>query len=134
MQGQPFEPVFKRETVGSALVLTIQREFKHRDYVTFQHEYNDVFAQLDSGFSSLLFDMRECRHLESVLIGMLVSLTLRIRDLGGDAAMCGLSGNVLESLDALMLLQPGNKRAAWRQFPDRESALAWLSVSTGELQ
>jgi hypothetical protein len=120
--------VFDTEVVGSTLVLTYRTAFQHRAYASLQHEYNTVFALLGESVNSLLFDMVDAPPLDSVVLGMLVGLTHRIRDLNGDAAMCGLSVNAIESLQSLMLLQDKAKRARWHQFPDRNSALLGLRV------
>ena len=57
---------------------------------------------------------------------MLVSLTNRCRQNGGDSVMSGVSEDVNGMLARLMLLQPDGKCAMWESYETRDEAAAAL--------
>ena len=85
-----------------------------------------VMLDDDDDITHLLLDLHRCRILDSITIGMLVSLTSRCRDNGGQSVMCGVSDDVNGMLARLMLLQPDSKRAMWETYAPHEEAEAAL--------
>lgn len=121
------EPIFHHEIHGKTLVLTIVEDPRCANYGSRQHEYNRIYRDLGEATGThLLFDLHRCRILDSVTIGILVSLTSLCRSGGGNSAISGISEDVTGMLARLMLLQPDNRRTMWQTFPTREEAMAFL--------
>jgi hypothetical protein len=123
------EPIFEPSRQDGIFTLTVVEDPTGANYGSKQHEYNRLYKMLDDDdITHLLLDLHRCRILDSVTIGMLVSLTGRCRDNGGNTAMCGVSDDVNGMLARLMLLQPDNKRAMWQTYATREDARAALTA------
>ena len=119
------EPVFAQAREGTILILTLIRDPTAANYASRQYEYNRIYKELDeSPETDLLFDLTECVVLDSVTIGMLVSLTNVCRTRGRQSVLAGVSDDVGQMLSRLMLLQPDNKRAMWQCYATRDEALA----------
>ena len=127
--GRGDEPIFQQQTTGDVLVLTVVEDPTYANYASKQNEYNQLYRSLSEATRThLLFDLHRCRILDSVTIGILVSLTNVCRSGGGESAMSGVSEDGNGMLARLMLLQPDNKRAMWQSFETQEDALAALQT------
>ncbi len=125
--GRGDEPIFQQESLDDVLVLTMIEDPTTVNYGSKQNEYNSLYRTLsEASRTHLLFDLQNCRILDSVTIGILVSLTNVCRSGGGESAISGASEDVNGMLARLMLLQPDNKRAMWQTFETRNEALAAL--------
>lgn len=123
------EPVFGQHRQDGILTLTLVVDPTESKYSSKQHEYNRLYKMLDEDdVKHLLLDLHRCRILDSVTIGMLVSLTTRCRNNGGESVLCGVSDDVNGMLARLMLLQPDNKRAMWQTYVTREEAASVLTA------
>jgi hypothetical protein len=122
------ELIFEQSQQDGILTLTLIKDPTGANYGSKQHEYNRLYKMLDDDddITHLLFDLHRCRILDSVTIGMLVSLTNRCRQNGGDSVMSGVSEDVNGMLARLMLLQPDGKRAMWESYETRDEAAAAL--------
>jgi len=117
------EPVFSVEQVGDIVILTMVADVKSSSYQSMQHEYNRLYGVLGQDqVQYAAFDLTNCVILDSVMVGVLVNLTHRIRDRGGNAILIGMSDHVREVLERLMLLQADNKRAMWTTYATRQEA------------
>ena len=93
--GQGDEPIFQQETLGDVLVLSVIEDPTTANYASKQNEYNRLYRMLsEASRTHLLFDLHCCRILDSVTIGILVSLTNVCRSGGGESAISGLSEDV----------------------------------------
>lgn len=123
------EPIFEQHRQDGILTLTLIEDPTGANYGSKQHEYNRLYRMLDDvDITHLLLDLHRCRILDSVTIGMLVSLTDRCRSNGGDSVMCSVSEDVNGMLARLMLLQPDSKRAMWQTYATRDEAVDALSA------
>lgn len=128
MQGD--EPIFAIESVGDILILQMVPDPTVSNYVSRQHEYNRLYKQVgDTAGTHVLFDLTGCFMLDSVTIGIMVSLTNRCRQDDGDSILVGISTDIHEMLGRLMLLQPDKKRAMWQTFEDRSAGIAVLNAN-----
>ena len=117
------EPVFSVEQVDDNLILTMIPDIRSSSYQSRQHEYNRLYRTLgEDGVRYVTFDLTHCILLDSVMVGVLVNLTQRIRNRDGNAILVGMSANIREMLERLMLLQPDNKRAMWPTYATRQEA------------
>jgi len=97
---------------------------KH-SYESKHHEYNRLYKLLgESHEPQLLFDFSSCCVMDSITIGILIDLTHRCRDLGGNAVAAAVADDLQQSFVNLMLLQPNNRRAMWELYPSVEDAVA----------
>jgi hypothetical protein len=131
MSGQLYragdEPVFQQQRTGNVLGLSLVENPGDVRYRSLQHEYNCIYRDLlDSGVEHLLFDLSRCRQMDTVIVGMLVAFTHRVRSRDGNAVLVGVTPEVSDMIQRLMLLQPDFKRASWMSFPTQETALAAL--------
>jgi len=127
------EPIFHQEKSGSILILTMTEDPAAANYASKQHEYNRFFQMLDTDdVTHLVFDLHRCRILDSVTIGILVSLTGRCRDQGHDSVLSGVSEDVAGMLSRLMLLQHDKQRTMWQTYSTREEAIAALNAASPE--
>ncbi|MDA0590809.1 MAG: STAS domain-containing protein [Planctomycetota bacterium] len=123
------DPVFEQHRQDGILTLTLVEDPTESRYSSKQHEYNRLYKMLDEDdVKHLLLDLHRCRILDSVTIGMLVSLTTRCRNNGGESVLCGVSDDVNGMLARLMLLQPDSKRAMWQTCATREEAVTVLTA------
>lgn len=123
------EPIFDQKKQDGIFTLTLVEDPTGANYRSKQHEYNRLYLMLDDeDVTHLLLDLHRCEILDSVTIGMLVSLTSRCRSNGGESVMCGVSENVNGMLARLMLLQPDSKRAMWQTLATLEEATAVLTA------
>ena len=123
-------PIFGVEVVDNVFVLKIVSDPTLVNYVSRQHEYNRLYKQFDDATGNhLLFDLSDCIMLDSVTIGIMVSLTRRVRENEGDAIIVAVVPNLNKMLARLMLLQPDNKQATWQTYSTRDEGLALLNAS-----
>ena len=100
------EPIFVAEQVSGVLILTLITD--------------------PAAASGLLFDFRICEKLDSVSMGIVIALTLRIRDCGGDAAICGCTDEIAKAITRLNATEPMGQRSEWTHFPSRRHAIEAL--------
>ena len=123
-------PIFEVEIVGNVRILRVVPDPTVSNYRSRQYEYNRIYKQLDDDPGKhMLVDLTGCVMLDSVTIGILVSLTGRTRQHEGEAILVGVSPDIQEMLARLMLLQPDNKRAMWQTYATRDDGIALLNAS-----
>ena len=121
------EPIFDLEESDSVLILTMIEDPSAANYQSRQFEYNRLQKRIsDDGFRYLVFDLSQCRFLDSITVGILISLTTTVRRIGGDAAMVGTNPDISSLLSRLLLIEPEEKRAVWVSYPSRRHAIESL--------
>lgn len=121
------EPIFVVEQVSEVLVLQLVANPAVANYRSKQFEYNRLMKSIaEPETSHLLFDFRECQKLDSVSMGIVIALTLRIRELGGNAAICGCSGEISTAVSRLNATEPMGQRTEWTHYPTRRHAVESL--------
>ena len=124
------EPIFVPEQVSDVLVLSLIADTSLSNYRSKQFEYNRLMKVVGEPTTRhLLFDFRECRKLDSVSMGIVIALTLRMRELGGGAAICCCSEEVSRSVAHLNATEPMGQRTEWTHYPTRRHAIEALCAS-----
>lgn len=121
------EPIFETEAVDSLLMLTLTGDPSSAGYRSRQFEYNRLRRQIsDQDVQFLVFDFHQCGFLDSVTVGILVSLTLAVRQSGGEAVLCGLRDDVCRLLLRLIRIEPQARWLVWNRYPNRRHAVQSL--------
>ncbi len=121
------EPIFDLEQSDRVLILTMVEDPSAANYRSRQFEYNRLQKRIgDDGLRYLVFDLSQCRFLDSITVGILISLTTTVRRTGGNAAMVGTNPDISKLLSRLMLIEPEEKRAIWTSYPSRRHAIESL--------
>ena len=121
------EPIFDVEESDRVLILTMVEDPSAANYRSRQFEYNRLQKQIsDHGLKYVVFDLSKCGFLDSITVGILISLTTAVRNTGGDAAMVGTNPDISDLLARLMLIEPEQKRAIWVSYPSRRHAIESL--------
>lgn len=91
-------------------------------YESIHHEYNVVMKQMeDLSPPYLVFDFSDCRYIDSIMVGTIVQLTHRARDLDGNAVLIHVSSHIEDILRSLMMLE--SRKAIWQAYPSYEEAI-----------
>lgn len=121
------EPIFFVEQVSGVLVLQVVANPAVANYRSKQFEYNRLMKMLtEPETTHLLFDFRVCQKLDSVSMGIVIALTLRIRELGGNAAICGCSDEISTVVSRLNATEPMGQSSEWTHYPTRRHAIEAL--------
>lgn len=121
------EPVFVVEQVSGVLILTLIADPAAANYRSKQFEYNRLMkAVSEPEITGLLFDFQICEKLDSVSMGIVIALTLRIRDLDGNAAICGCTDEIAQTVARLNATEPMGRRSEWTHFPSKRHAIEAL--------
>ena len=121
------EPVFTVDQVSGVLILTLIADPAAANYRSKQFEYNRLMKVIgEPEVRGLLFDFRVCEKLDSVSMGIVIALTLRIRELGGSAAICGCTDETAKAVARLNATEPMGQRSDWTHFPTRRHAVEAL--------
>ncbi|MFT5326558.1 MAG: anti-anti-sigma regulatory factor [Planctomycetaceae bacterium] len=121
------EPIFEVEHVSEVLVLQLIANPAAANYRSKQFEYNRLMKALSEPETRhLLFDFRACQKLDSVSMGIVIALTLRIRELGGNAAICCCSDEISRMVARLNATEPLGQRSEWTHYPTRRHAVETL--------
>ena len=121
------EPIFDVEESDRVLILTMVEDPSAANYRSRQFEYNRLQKQIsDHGLKYVVFDLSKCGFLDSITVGILISLTTAVRKTGGDAAMVGTNPDISDLLARLLLIEPEEKRAIWVSYPSRRHAIESL--------
>lgn len=119
--------VFLYEQLDDVLVVTPQGDLFQFRYEALRNAYNDTYRQLtDESVKHLLIDFQSVGHFGSSFIGMLIKLAQKVRLGKGEAALCGLTPDMKDVLNNLMLLENVKTDFFWVPFPGRDEAIAFL--------
>ncbi len=119
--------VFSYEQVEDVLVVTPQGDLFQYRYEALRNAYNETYRKLtDESTKHLLIDFQSVGHFGSSFIGMLIKLAQKVRLGKGEAALCGLTPDMKDVLNNLMLLENVKTDFFWVPFPSREEAIAFL--------
>ena len=121
------EPIFVVQKVSGVLILKLIADPAASNYRSKQFEYNRMMKLVgEPETSHLLFDFSDCVTVDSVTVGILIALTLRQREFGGQTAMCSCADQIKASVARLNALEPFGRRAAWPHYPTRRHAVEAL--------
>jgi anti-anti-sigma factor len=125
--------IFVFEQIEDVLVLTpIGDLFQYR-FEALRSGYNDTYRKLmDESIKHLLIDFQSVGHFGSAFIGMLIKLAKAVRTQGGEAALCGLTPDMKDVLDNLMLLENVKTDFFWVPLPSRAEALEFLKSKAAQ--
>ena len=121
------EPIFIVEKLSGVLVLKLIADPSASNYHSKQFEYNRMMKSLsDPETTRLLFDFRDCITIDSVTLGILVSLTQHLDESDGQTAMCNCSLKLRKLMSRLMSLEPVGRQMTWSHYPSRRHAVETL--------
>ena len=119
--------VFEYEQLEDVLVVTPQGDLFQYRFEALRNAYNDTYRKItDESVKHLLIDFQSVGHFGSAFIGMLIKLAKAVRGGGGEAALCGLTPDMKDVLDNLMLLENVKTDFFWVPHPNRSEALDLL--------
>lgn len=117
-------PGLQIEEIGPVSVVTFTlSEILHVEVI---ESIGEEIASLveDEGRRQLLFDLSEVRQLSSALIGKLLGVHKRLREVGGEMALCRLNPEVANTFELCQLPR------LFHIYPTREAALNRLFPGT----
>lgn len=118
------EPIFVLEKLSDVLVLKLVEDPALSNYRSKQFEYNRLMKLVgEPGTAALLFDFGDCVNIDSVTMGIVIGLTLRMNESGGQSAMCRCSDELKVAVARLNVSAPFGKCAAWTHYPTRRHAI-----------
>ncbi len=124
------EPIFEIEQVSEVLILSLIPDPAASNYRSKQFEYNRLMKLIgESETGHLLFDFGVCQKLDSVSMGIVIALTLRMRQQGGNAAICRCSDEISKAVGRLNATEPMGQRTEWTHYPTRRHAVEALCAS-----
>lgn len=119
--------VFLYEQLDDVLVVTPLGDLFQYRYDALRTAYNDTYRKItDESIKHLLIDFQSVGHFGSAFIGMLIKLAKAVRNGGGEATLCGLTADMKDVLDNLMLLENVKTDFFWIPLPGRPEALEFL--------
>lgn len=122
--------VFLYEQSDDILVVTPQGDLFQYRFEALRNAYNETYRMITAdAVKHLLIDFQSVGHFGSAFIGMLIKLAKAIRNGGGEAALCGLTPEMKDVLDNLMLLENVKTDFFWVPLPNRPDAIAFLKKS-----
>jgi anti-anti-sigma regulatory factor len=121
------EPIFEVEHFAKVLILSLIADPAAANYRSKQFEYNRLMKEVgEPETRHVLFDFASCQKLDSVSMGIVIALTLRMRELGGDAAICCCNDMMATTVARLNATEPMGQRSEWTHFPTRRHAIEAL--------
>ncbi|MGZ0172691.1 MAG: hypothetical protein ACKVHE_24390 [Planctomycetales bacterium] len=124
------EPIFAVERMADVLVLKLIKDPALSNYRSKQFEYNRVMKTVgEPETKSLLFDFDDCVNVDSVTMGIVIALTLRLDESGGQSAMCCCDDEVKVMIARLNSSAPFGRSAAWTHYPTRRHAIETLCAA-----
>lgn len=125
--------IFQFEQLQNVLVLTPQGDLFQYRFEALRNAYNDTYRMISQGETKhLLIDFQSTGHFGSAFVGILIKLAKAIRAKGGEAALCGLTADMKDVLDNLMLLENVKTDFFWVPFEGRDEAIAFVTGQTGK--
>lgn len=122
------EPIFVVERMAQVLVLKLIKDPASSNYRSKQFEYNRMMKAVgEPETKSLLFDFHHCVNVDSVTMGIVIALTLRLAESGGQSAMCGCNAGLKLEIVRLNATAPFGKSAVWTHYPTRRHAVESLT-------
>ena len=119
--------IFDVEYSGHTLIVTPQGNLYEYRYNELRDAYNDVYRMIsDDSARHLLFDFVNLTRFGSAFIGIMIRLSKKIRNGGGNAGLCNLSDDMSETLRTMLLLDNIEGGSYWTGYSSREVALAAL--------
>jgi len=121
------EPIFEVEHLAKVLILSLIADPAAANYRSKQFEYNRLMKVVSEPKTRhVLFDFDACQTLDSVSMGVVIALTLRIQELGGNAAICCCNEKIATTVTRLNATEPMGQRSQWTHFPARRHAIEAL--------
>ena len=121
------EPIFVVEELSDVLILKLVADPALSNYRSKQFEYNRMMKIVgEPDVNHLLFDFVDCVNVDSVTMGIVIALTLRLEESGGGSAMCCCGGELKELVARLNAQEPFGRRATWIHYPTRRHAIEAL--------
>jgi len=122
MELTPSTKLFEVERMEQVTLLRIAPHPFTQRYDDIHHQYNGVMKLMeDHAPPYLAIDFGQCKYIDSILVGTLVQLTHRARELDGNAVLLHLSDQIEEVLRSLMMLE--SKNALWLKYDNLEAAI-----------
>ncbi|MEQ9409079.1 MAG: STAS domain-containing protein [Fuerstiella sp.] len=113
----------------NVMVLRLTADLRACHYHEKQEEYNQLMRQLcDRTSPRLLFDLSECRILDSVTVGIMLALSKAAIRENGAVGLSSVSARIERILSRLMLLEPRHRQLTWDVYPDVDQAIVRLSA------
>ncbi len=125
--------IFEYEHLDGVLVLVPQGDLFQYRFEALRNGYNETYRMVSQDdVKHLLIDFRSTGHFGSAFVGMLIKLAKAVRSQGGEAALCGLTEDMREVLDNLMLLENVRTDFFWVPFDTRPEAIAFVQSKSAD--
>jgi anti-anti-sigma factor len=112
---------FKVDVEGDAIVVAPQGDSHGFRYDALHYEYNQIHkALLAPDIRHLVVDLISVEFLGSLMLGVIIKLSKRVKDRGGKVVLCNASDQMKSILDMQ------NLTSVWPLFPARSDALRAL--------
>lgn len=110
--------LFEIECVGDTVIVNVQADLGEFEYEELVDEAQEAFDQLQAASHKkhVIIDFGHSDYFGSTAVGLLVNLWRRVRQRGGQMAICGLSAHEKEILKAT------NLDTLWPTCDSREAA------------
>ena len=121
---------FEISMEGVCLVATFQGEISTSHYSDFRNDYNEIFRRLNELENKLfVMDLTKAEYFGSLFIGMVVKLSVAVRNQNGHMVLCGLSDQLQDLMKKLLLLErESDPVSRLKHVATREEALAELNA------
>lgn len=116
--------IFEVEETPPNLVVVPQGSTLQFQYSNVQIESNKVLRMFDSPeIKNVVIDLSKVEYLDSIIIGAIIRLLQRARQMGGQAVFCSACENMQNILKCIKV------GTLWPLYDTREAAIAALSES-----
>lgn len=121
---------FELTEEDSCLVAKFCGQISTNAYADFRNDYNEICRRLmEVDRKCLVLDLSETKYFSSLFIGIVVKLSVTIRNQGGHLALCGLSDQLKDLMKQLLLLERQTDSVRrLHNFATRPEAIASLTA------
>ena len=88
------------------ILVRFDGEISTPHYTDFRHDYNTICRHImDADVPLVILDLEQTTFFGSLFVGTMLKLSIRIRAAGGRMVICGLSEQLMQLMQQLLLLE-----------------------------
>lgn len=88
------------------ILVRLSGEISTPHYTDFRHDYNTICRHIvDADVPQVILDLEQTTFFGSLFVGTMLKLSMRVRAAGGRMVICGLSEQLMQLMQQLLLLE-----------------------------